>query len=220
MAVFFTLMLFVSIVVLVLGLISPKIINKFIKNEKKHFDRKKVGKVFGLITIGFFILTMISIIVPAAKEDAKKESISQDKSVSDNLWIALDNATNSRNGYSVDYYALNKSVMIKKEPDTAWDDNTFVMTAYQTYVKFGKTAFSIEGVDSVSFIWWANMIDSKGQSEKSKGIQIEMTKEQFSQFNWDNLVGRNIYEQMQPYQWIHTGILNKLNKDKLILLTV
>lgn len=221
MAVFFTLMLFVSIIVLILGLISPKIINKFIKNEKKYFDRKKVGKIFGLIAFGFFALTMISVIVPAAKSDAENSKISQNKPVIDNLWISLDKSLKTKEGYSIQYDpTISKTVIVQKDPKDAWNEKTFVETSYQEFVKFGKEAFQINDLEAIDFAFFMTTTDEKGSDSRTKGVQITMSKADFQKINWDNLKGKNIFQTMEPYQWIYTGILNKIDTNKLILLTV
>jgi len=49
----FGLLFFISLICLVVGLTKPAIFAKFIKGE---LTRKKIGKIFGILTVAFFIL--------------------------------------------------------------------------------------------------------------------------------------------------------------------
>lgn len=80
MSALFTILFFVSLLILIVGLVKPETLNSKIKDETKHYDRKKVLKVFGIATILFLIL--IGITAPktekqpeqqVAKEEVKKE---------------------------------------------------------------------------------------------------------------------------------------------------
>jgi hypothetical protein len=141
----------------------------------------------------------------------------------DKLWKALDSSIKTREGYAIVYNADYKTVRVTKEPSDSWDETAFVKQSYSDFVKFGLVAYQIEGVDDIEFLYWSNMTDQYGKTEKAKGVQFAMKNDEFNKYQWKNLVGQNIYNQMKTScytHYIHPAILKNVKTDKLTLLSI
>ena len=152
-----------------------------------------------------------------ATEEPKQEN------TLDKLWKALDSSIKTREGYAIIYNADYKTVRVTREPSDSWDETAFVKQAYSDFVKFGLVAYQIEGVDDIEFLYWSNMTDQYGKTEKEKGVQFAMKKDEFNKYQWKNLVGQNIYNQMKTScyaHYIHPAILKNVKTDKLTLLSI
>lgn len=143
-----------------------------------------------------------------------------EKTTMDKLWIALDDSIKTRDKFDISYEEGTKIATITKQPSDYWDETALVKQAYQEYVKYGLKAFQIENANKIIFKYYDKFIDSYGKESDDVAIRIEMTKDEFQKFNWQNLVGQNIYYQMQDYSWIHLGIQKKLKIDKVTLLSL
>lgn len=87
----------------------------------------------------------------------------------------------------------------------------------------GIKAFQIDGVNAVELTLKSSFTDSYGKSSEEKALQIAMKKDEFQKYDWKNLVGQNIYNQMRTScydYYIHPAILKNLKIDKLTLLSV
>lgn len=72
MGVIFFLLAFFSLILLVLGLISPELLANFIR---KQFSRKRIAALFGGSVLGFLILTGIATPTPVRVESEKVQGV-------------------------------------------------------------------------------------------------------------------------------------------------
>jgi len=170
---------------------------------------------------------------PATTPEAVVEPPKQEN-VYDKLWKALDESVRTRKGFSIEYEGKffdnstvqkrdNNLARLQIEPADYWDETAMVKTAYQQFVQYGLKAFQIGEVDEIEFIYWNNFTDQYGKSQKEKAVDISMTKTEFSKYDWKNLVGQNIYQQMRSScteHYIHPAIMKNLKLDKLTLLAL
>lgn len=153
---------------------------------------------------------------PAAVAEPPKQENLYDK-----LWKALDESMKTRDGYSISYDDQSKTAMvIRASRSDYWDETDIVRSAYKTLVSYGLKAFQIDGVDEVEITLKSNFTDQYGKSNEEKAVQISMKKDEFSKYDWNKLVGQNIYNQMKTscsYYWVHAAIQKNLKTDKLYL---
>lgn len=152
---------------------------------------------------------------PEVKEEPKPEP-----STLDNLWTALDSSIKTRNGYDVKWDEENKTVSLTRTQDTFWDQDDLVEDAYADFVKFGKVAFQVDGVEYVDISYQVPFTDEFGAESIKRAVGLQMNKETFQKFTWENLEYQPIYQTMQDnceYQFIHPNIRAGLVESELIL---
>lgn len=155
------------------------------------------------------------VVVEPVKEEPKPEPTTIDK-----LWIALDDSIKTRTGYDVQWDEENKTVWLTRTQDTFWDEKDLVEDTYTDFVKFGKLAFQIDGVDYIDISYQVPFTDEFGAETMKDAVGLQMKKETFEKFNWENLKYQPIYQTMQDnaeYQTIHPSIRKKIDESKLIL---
>lgn len=141
-------------------------------------------------------------------------------SITDKLWIALDNSMKSREGYGVEYDELSKIATITTTSTNFWDENSIVRGNFTLLVKFGTEAFKIDGVDAVLIVSKTEFTDQYGKKNIEDAIRIVMDKSEFNKFEWNNLKYQPVYNQIKNASesfYIHPAILKKLDPSKLYL---
>ena len=153
----------------------------------------------------------------------KTEEPKKEKTIIDKVWEALDSSIKTRDKYDIQYIEADKLVRVTKEPYDSWDETAFVKDTYGDFVDYGLVAFQIDGVDSIEFLYWANITDQYGKTNKEKGVDIAMKKSEFQKYDWNGLKGQNIYYQMTTscYEhYIHPAVMKNVKTDKLWLPTI
>lgn len=141
-------------------------------------------------------------------------------SISDNVWIALDNSMKTRKNYSVEYNESSKTASITFTSLDFYDESSMVRGSFTTLVKFGMEAFKIDGVDSVQVVVRTEFTDQYGKKSVEDAVRIIMSKSEFNKFDWNNLEYQPVYNQIKNASegfYIHPAVLLKLNPDKLYL---
>lgn len=102
--------------------------------------------------------------------------------------------------------------------DTAYfNEVDLVRSHISAYIKFCKAAYETGAVKSVD--WWAQvkMLDSRGNESVDKVIQLEMPKDAFEAYNWENMeYKKGMYQQFSSdcsTCYVHPGILGKIDTD-------
>jgi len=179
----------------------------------------------------------ITVVCNKPKEEAKKSEspsqtpapkivtptptpqVEQTVDTMDQLWKAVDTGLQTRESIDIKYDYGFKIVTLTKDGDM-FDSNGFVRDGYSTLVRYGREAFKIDGVDHVLIDLRASFTDNYGNSHMDTGMTVEMTKENFQKFNWDNLEYTPVSKQIEAaseYYFIHYSIQKNLNTDKLYL---
>ena len=137
----------------------------------------------------------------------------------DQLWKAADTGLKTRKDIDIKYDAGFKIVTLTKKGDM-FDENSFVRDGFSTFVKYGREAFKINGVDHVLIDLTTTLVNSYGEESTETGMTIEMTRDNFQKFNWENLEYTPVRKQIESaseYFFIHGAIQKDLNNDKLYL---
>jgi len=139
------------------------------------------------------------------------------------LWVAVDDALNTRDGYDVqwlDYDITDTVAIVIKSPDDYWDNDAIVREAYSLLVKYGEEVFKNSEVIRVGVVVQGNFIDSYGNEVVKEAVRIIMSRNEFEKFDWENLEYMPISTQIQnssEIYIIHQSIREDLNLEKLFL---
>ena len=85
------------------------------------------------------------------------------------------------------------------------------------YINFSRKAYKYDNVTVTTFDVKTSMVDSYGKESNDVIFSIQMTKDNFEKYNWDNLYD-GILESMEPnctVFYIYPGILNKIDTSKI-----
>lgn len=140
--------------------------------------------------------------------------------IMDQLWKAADSGLKTREGVEIKYNQYDKVAILTKTEESSWDENSLVRDAYTTFVKYGREAFKLDGVDHVMVNLNTTFTDSYGNNKTDTAVVVEMTKENFQKFNWDNLKYTPVSQQIETASeqyYIYPSIEKKLDTSKLYL---
>lgn len=76
-------------------------------------------------------------------------------------------------------------------------DTELIRSAIREMVSLGNYAFSLEEVNSIETIQEKDYTNDLGAETTMVTVHIILTKEEFKRFNWDNLKGKPVFEQIQ-----------------------
>jgi hypothetical protein len=158
-------------------------------------------------------------VAPAVVEEVKEEPKPEPTTL-DKLWIALDDSIRTRNGYDVQWDEEYKTAWLTRTQDTFWDEQDLVEDTYTDFIKFGQEAFRVDGVEYVDISYQVPFVDEFGAESIKDAVGLQMGKETFEKFNWENLEFQPIYQTMQDnteYQSIHPSIRAGLVEGELML---
>lgn len=116
------------------------------------------------------------------------------------------------------YDEKTKIVTITEEGETYWDETNTVQKCYRQLIHFGIKAFKVDGVNEAKFIIKTEFTDSYGKSSKEVAVRFGFKKAEFQKYDWNNLIGENIYVQLSlstSDYYIHPAIEKNLKYDKL-----
>lgn len=105
----------------------------------------------------------------------------------DQLWTAVDNGLKKRDNIKIDYDGTDKVAFIEHTDNDPYDAVSFVRQTYAMLALWGPEAFKVSGVDIINIQNKTTFKDQYGNNSTGTGVTIEMTKDQFSKFNWKNL---------------------------------
>lgn len=151
--------------------------------------------------------------------DAKAQEPVKELTTMDKLWVALDESIKTRDGFDIQY-GDSGSVLVTTRTESFWDANETVETAFRQLVQYGLKAFQIDGVSEIRFQYGFRGIDQYGNDGERIAVDISMKKDEFKKYDWKNLEGHYIYNQMESssqFLGIHPDIRAKLNTDKVML---
>jgi len=153
------------------------------------------------------------------EKEKPKPQPSKELTIMDKLWIALDTSIKTRDKYDISYDGQKKLAVLSRKPADYWDETAVVKSGYNTLINYGKEAFKIDNVEIVEVVLFNNFTDQYGKESEEKAVDFAMEKGEFSKYNWDNLKGQNIFNQMTEscsVHYIHPAVFKNLKKDKLI----
>lgn len=225
----------ISALILIVGLISPKFLTKIFR--RKLLSRKQIGMYFGAATVFFFIAIAATnsgnyvsgTTNPTAQNDqSPTESTTQEPStqqvqepvtVVDRLWVAYDALKQSRDGIEIEYDESTKTVILTMSNDSFWDEKSLVRGAATTFVWYGEEVVKLEEVEEVIVSYKIPFTDVYGKKEVDDAVIISMSKSQFNEFDWANLVYQSIARQLRIGSlYMHPAIAKQV-EDKDIYLS-
>jgi len=111
--------------------------------------------------------------------------------------------------------------LLVNENETYWDETAMLNSAYERMVKYGKSAFEINGVEQVGVNISTKMMDSHGKESVEEVIRVAIIKTSYKDYNWDNMqYVDNFYDKMVDavsVNYINPGIFRKLDLGKVHL---
>jgi hypothetical protein len=169
---------------------------------------------------------------PASSASSSASSASSIKSAPpstlDQLWTALDSSGVGRDTVHISYQDPSQTaagyggiVTLTRDDLSPWDSKTFVQDFLSDFVRYGQQAFKVSGVDHLDFIVNTNFTDDHGKVSTDIGMEVKMSKSQFSSFNWQNLAGSPVYDAMtsdSEYNYTAYSITQSVDMGGVILL--
>ena len=230
----------ISIILLIVGLINPRLVLWKVKDK----SRKKALLIYGLTALGSVIIAA-AITTPEQKEQARQvaveerakklditisptqsipsqQTINKEEEITiyDAIWTDIDSAFKTREGYHTSYHADTKTVKLTYTKEEFWDNNEVVRTAYSNLVKYGTEAFKHPEIEELTAIVKTSLIDEYGKKSTQEVVSVTMSKEEFEKFEWKNYEFLSVYEPISSksdYHWIHPAIAKGLDYEKLYL---
>lgn len=105
----------------------------------------------------------------------------------DKLWQAVDSTLKKRDNINISYDATEKVAFIDHTDENPYNAESFVRQAYTILALYGQAAFNIEGINHLNVQNKCKLTDAYGKDSVKSCVTIEMSKDQFSKFNWPNL---------------------------------
>lgn len=91
--------------------------------------------------------------------------------------------------------------------------------AISDYVNFCLAAYEADStLERVTFNIYEPVIDAKGNSDTQKVVGMQMTREIFNTYNWENMRGRPVYDSFSTdceYFYVLAGVLNKVDTSSI-----
>jgi hypothetical protein len=138
-------------------------------------------------------------------------------SIKDKLKAAYKGDTSN---VSIDYDDQTKTAALELTSDKFVDEQFAVNGTFNTFVKYGKEAFKVDGVDIVIVAFRTTFSDKYGKKFKDDIARIGMTKQEFQKFDWNNLDGEPIYTRVKssasPF-FINPAIEDKISTSDIKL---
>ena len=141
----------------------------------------------------------------------------------DRLWQAVDNGLKKRDNINIYYDSADKIVIIEHTDENPYSAESFVKQAYSILVLYGQEAFNIDDVNAINVQNKTALTDEYGKKNIENGVIIEMTKENFSKFEWKNLEYQQINTRIQTasdiYR-IHPAIQKEIKDESKLYLVL
>lgn len=121
---------------------------------------------------------------------------------------------------SVEMSNGDKTCKVKfKNASSAWDETSFTREQLTAYIDFCKTAYSVGEINEVIWQSLVDMTDARGNEKTETGITIDMKKDKFSQYDWDNMSYKSgTFTQIEndcDIFNVHAGIAKNVSYDKV-----
>ncbi len=137
------------------------------------------------------------------------------------LWTALDNSLKTRDGMDIVWNDQTKIAELHYTNDSFWDEKDVVGTSYRQFVQWGKEVIKITEVETIQTNVSTNFTDSYGKNNTEIAVTIDMQSSDFKKYNWDNLKGQPIHNQLRSsdlgYLYISPAISKAVNLNDVKL---
>jgi len=220
----------ISLIVFLVGLVLF-----LIKVFKKDAEFKK----WGIITLVFFVLSMVGISRGSASDNntTSPASAKTNANTTINNWknaaiteanvksaLAIDNSIDPVSKDS-NFPKDIKSVQVDKgnitityKPGESWDETDLVKRCGGTAIVAGSKLFQNPNVNMITLVTQVDMTDAYGKTTAEAGCTIDLDKATAQKADWKGLAQRhitdpaNIYN-ISPSYGIHMGIYKAINDD-------
>ncbi len=156
-----------------------------------------------------------------ARKDAATKAKSAPKPVIQQLWGAYDKSLHSRKGVKISWDEQTKIAKLTYYNNDFWNEKSTVTAAYTYFVGWGERVKNIPGVETIETTVSTDFIDSYGNSKPADAVSIAMQTSDFKKFNWKNLEGRPIHNQLRStelgYMYINPVISRNVNLNRAVL---
>lgn len=110
------------------------------------------------------------------------------------------------------------NIVIHYNPGSLYNEKAAVIYAIRDYVDYCRYVYVFDDVVSVWMVTEGDFTDSHGNKSVDTVTSIDMSKEAFNSFNWDNLEYVNIYDAFSAdcaTFYIHPSVLYSINTDEI-----
>lgn len=126
--------------------------------------------------------------------------------------------TNIVNNCEIDSFQYGKTegeLQVEFSYSSVPSEQMLLKNAISDYINFCIAAYEKDStLDRVTFNIYEPVIDAKGNSDTQKVVGIQMTREKFDTYNWENMRGRPVYDTFSvdcEYFYVLAGVLNKVD---------
>lgn len=110
------------------------------------------------------------------------------------------------------------NIVIHYNPGSLYNEKAVVIYAIRDYIDYCRYVYAFDDVSSVWMVTEGDFTDSHGNKSVDTVTSIDMSKEAFNSFNWDNLEYVNIYDAFSAdcdTFYIHHSVLYSINSDEI-----
>jgi len=108
---------------------------------------------------------------------------------------------------------------ISDRDHTFLNETDMVNSIWEFFIPFAKESFTYDGVNQIKVAITTEFVDSYGNSTTNNAVYVDMTKEDFELFNWENLRFTNPKDNQnlvdKSNYFVHGLIYKKIKEDKL-----
>lgn len=138
-----------------------------------------------------------------AEEDKKKaEELAKANRTPDEKVAELAGQVFKDKGYSSKLSDTTAILSYNTAEGAFWDEKHYLESMLEDFAKFGKEASKIDKVTGIEVNYRAELIDSFGTGKDGNLMLINMTKENFLKYNFDNIQGDLFYNSVSKNAYI------------------
>lgn len=154
------------------------------------------------------------------KEAAKTSQMAAPTTTLGKLQQASKEALGDQDGITVKYDKKAKSAELVHYESSFINTNDTIGEAYRDFVQWGNKIKNMPGVQQIDVATKTDFTDSYGKTDKENACEIIMSTKDFKKYNWDNLNGQPIHNQLNQsgYLIIHPAIRKQVNLNDIKLL--
>lgn len=102
------------------------------------------------------------------------------------------------------------------DAETHWNEGRMVGAEMSAFINFCREAFALDGLNEVKWVVSVELTDSRGNASIDEAVKIDMLRDAFALYDWDNLADKRIYEQFSSdcvNFWVRPSIANRASAN-------
>lgn len=104
------------------------------------------------------------------------------------------------------------------DTETHWNEGRMIGEEMSAFINFCREAFTLEDLNEVKWSVSVELTDSRGNASVDEVVKIDMLRDAFLLYDWDNLSGKRIYEQFAAdcvNFWVRPSIANRASVNDI-----